>query len=72
MRRGVQYFQHAIDVDPLYPAAYAGLADSFSLLANYGGMLSKEAFPRAEAAARKALELDPSLAGSARCDMASF
>jgi serine/threonine protein kinase/TolB-like protein len=62
MRRGVQYFQHAIDVDPLYPAAYAGLADSYSLLANYAVMLPKDAFPRAEAAAHKALELEPSLA----------
>jgi len=62
IRNSVQYFQHAIDLDPLYASAYAGLADSFSLMANYGVLPPKEVFPRAEAAARKALELDPSSA----------
>jgi TolB-like protein/DNA-binding winged helix-turn-helix (wHTH) protein/Tfp pilus assembly protein PilF len=62
LRKAAQYFQHAIDLDPLYPDAYAGLADSFSLMANYAVMLPAEAFPRAEAAARRALEFDPILA----------
>jgi hypothetical protein len=62
IRNSVQYFQHAIDVEPLYAAGYAGLADSFSLAANYAVLAPREAFPRAEAAARRALELDPSLA----------
>lgn len=59
MRNGVRYFQRAVEIDPLYAAGYAGLADSFSLMANYGVLPPKEVFPRAEAAARKALELDP-------------
>ncbi len=62
IRNSVQYFQQAIDLDPLYAAAYAGLGDSFSLMANYAVLAPKESFPRAEAAARKALELDPSSA----------
>ncbi|HTS61646.1 MAG TPA: winged helix-turn-helix domain-containing protein [Candidatus Acidoferrales bacterium] len=60
--QGVQFFQQAIDTEPLYAPAYAGLADSYSLLANYAVMPPREAFPRANAAARKALELDPSSA----------
>jgi TolB-like protein/DNA-binding winged helix-turn-helix (wHTH) protein/Tfp pilus assembly protein PilF len=59
IRNSVQHFQRAIDLDPLYATAYAGLADSFSLMANYSVLPPKEVFPRAEAAARKALELDP-------------
>jgi TolB-like protein/DNA-binding winged helix-turn-helix (wHTH) protein len=69
MRNSLQYFQRAIDVDPFYAAAYAGLADSFSLLANYGVLPPKQMFPRAEAAARKALELEPSL-GEAHASLA--
>jgi TolB-like protein/DNA-binding winged helix-turn-helix (wHTH) protein/Flp pilus assembly protein TadD len=59
IRKGVEYFQRAIDDDPEYARAYAGLADAYSLLANYQNMLPAEAFPRAKAAAMKALELDP-------------
>jgi TolB-like protein/DNA-binding winged helix-turn-helix (wHTH) protein/Tfp pilus assembly protein PilF len=69
MRSSVQYFQRAIDLDPSYAGAYAGLADSFTLLANYGVFPPKEVFPRAEAAARKAIELDPSL-GEAHASLA--
>lgn len=61
IRKSVQYFQRAIDLDPFYATGYAGLADAFSLMANYGVIPEKEAFPRAEAAARKALDLDPLL-----------
>jgi tetratricopeptide (TPR) repeat protein len=61
-REGVRFFQRAVDLDPFYAAAYAGLADSFSLMANYSVLAPRDAFPRAEAAARRALELDPSSA----------
>jgi len=57
--KGAQFFQQAIDAEPLYAPAYAGLADSYSLLANYAVLPPREAFPRAAAAAAKALELDP-------------
>lgn len=59
MKKGAEYFQRAIDDDPEYARAYAGLADAYSLLANYQGLLPAEAFPRAKAAASRALELDP-------------
>jgi TolB-like protein/predicted Zn-dependent protease len=62
IRNSVQHFQRAIDLDPLYATAYAGLADSFSLMANYQVLPPKEVFPRAGAAARKALALDPASA----------
>lgn len=61
IKSSAQYFQKAIDLDPLYAPAYAGLADAFNLMANYFVLPPENVFPRAEAAARKALELDPSL-----------
>lgn len=62
IQAGLTAFQRAVDLDPTYAPAYAGLADAWSLLANYGTATSQQTFPHAEAAARKALELDPSLA----------
>jgi tetratricopeptide (TPR) repeat protein len=62
MTSGIQYFDKAIELEPLYAPAYAGLADGYSLSANYLAMAPQEAFPRAEAATRKALEFDPTLA----------
>jgi TolB-like protein/Tfp pilus assembly protein PilF len=61
-RKGMEYFQQAIALDRLYAPAYAGLADSYSLLANYSALPPLEAFPRAKAAALKAVDLDPNLA----------
>ncbi|MBZ5625244.1 MAG: tetratricopeptide repeat protein [Acidobacteriia bacterium] len=61
IRKSAGYFQQAIDLDPFYAAGHAGLADSYSLMANYSVITPREAFPRAEAAARKALEMDPLL-----------
>jgi TolB-like protein/DNA-binding winged helix-turn-helix (wHTH) protein/Tfp pilus assembly protein PilF len=62
LNSAVQYFQRAIELEPGYASAYAGLADALSLTANYGVLPPRQVFPRAEAAARKALELDPSSA----------
>ena len=59
LKEGQAAFQQAIALDPTYAPAYAGLADDYSLLANYGVLSPREAFPLAEAAAKKALELDP-------------
>jgi len=59
IQKALEYFQRAIDDDPQYVRAYAGLADAYTLLANYQSMLPSEAFPPARAAAMKALELDP-------------
>jgi TolB-like protein/Tfp pilus assembly protein PilF len=55
-------FQRAIDADPGFALAYAGLADTYLLLNQYAGMPSNEAFPRVTEAARKALDLDNTLA----------
>jgi TolB-like protein/predicted Zn-dependent protease len=57
--RAVQEFEQAIAIDPAFAAAYAGVADAWVWLEDYGGIRSAEAFPRAEQAARRALELDP-------------
>ena len=57
---GLADFQQAIALDPTYAPAYAGLADNYSLLANYSVLSPSDAFPKAKAAALKALELDPS------------
>jgi len=61
MRKGIDYFNQAIQSQPEYAAAYVGLADSYSLLALRGIVPAKEAFPKARAAAEKALELDNTL-----------
>ncbi len=57
--QGVACYEQAIAIDPESPVAHAGLADAYSLLADYGIMHPGEAMPRAKAAAQKALELDP-------------
>ena len=62
VRRGIDYFQQAIQKNPQYAPAYAGLADSYNLLAAYGTLSPKEAFPKAKEAAEKALALDETLA----------
>jgi len=62
LNKAVGYFEQAIDRDPKYAEAYVGLANCYSLLREFAAMPSDEAFPRALAAARKAVELDPSSA----------
>jgi eukaryotic-like serine/threonine-protein kinase len=64
LRKSLEYFQQAVEKDTGYPLAYAGLADCYDMMAagNYSILPSKEAYPKAEAAARKALELDNTLA----------
>ena len=72
LERGIEYFKQAIEKDPNFALAYAGLADSYYLLAGtaYGALPSKEAIPRAKAAAQKALQIDDMLA-EAHASMAS-
>jgi DNA-binding winged helix-turn-helix (wHTH) protein/Flp pilus assembly protein TadD len=62
LRRSVEYFQRATIEDPQYAPAFAGLADSYTLLASFGVEPASQAYPNAKVAALKALELDPSLA----------
>ena len=57
----ISYFNQAIAKDPGYALAYSGLADAYDLLPTYGGIPS-ENYPKSNAAARRALELDATLA----------
>jgi eukaryotic-like serine/threonine-protein kinase len=58
----ISYFNQAITKDPDYALAYSGLADAYNALPNLGWSSPSEDFPKANAAARKALELDASMA----------
>jgi len=63
LRKALDYAQQAIAIDPLYAPAYVGLADSYSLLgAQHGVLAPRESFPKARAAAERALEIDEKLA----------
>jgi TolB-like protein/predicted Ser/Thr protein kinase len=57
----ISYFNQAIAKDPGYALAYSGLADAYNTLPSYGGTPGED-YPKSNAAARKALELDATLA----------
>jgi TolB-like protein/Tfp pilus assembly protein PilF/predicted Ser/Thr protein kinase len=63
LQKGLQFFQQAVKKDPGYALAYAGVADSYTVLPSWGydAMRPREAMPKAKAAALKALELDQAL-----------
>jgi TolB-like protein/Tfp pilus assembly protein PilF len=71
LRKAVSYFQRGIEIDPTYALAYAGLADCYDVLGSWevGALAPRDAFPKAKAAAGKALEIDPSL-GEAHASLA--
>jgi len=58
LKTAADYFQRAIDADPSYANAYAGLAESYLLIPLFGAGTPREFFPKASAAARRAIELD--------------
>jgi eukaryotic-like serine/threonine-protein kinase len=60
--QGISYFNQAIDLDPSYALAYAGISDAYRSLALGGEMLPAEFFPKAKAASQKALQIDETLA----------
>jgi TolB-like protein/Tfp pilus assembly protein PilF len=62
LRKAVDYFNQAIEKDPVYARAYAGLADSYALLSVFGAAAPQDSIPQARTAAKKALELDDTLA----------
>ena len=62
INKSIDYFQQAIAKDPQDALAYAGLADAYNVLSMYNSVPPGEAFPKAQAAALKALSLDDSLA----------
>jgi TolB-like protein/DNA-binding winged helix-turn-helix (wHTH) protein/Flp pilus assembly protein TadD len=63
LKAALAYFKQAIEEDAQYAQAYSGLADTYALLGDwqYAVMTPKEAFPKAKAAAIKAMELDSTL-----------
>ncbi len=61
LKKGVEYFQHAIAEDPNYSLAHAGIADCLVLLGLFGADNPREIMPQARAAAMKAIKLDESL-----------
>jgi DNA-binding winged helix-turn-helix (wHTH) protein/TolB-like protein/Flp pilus assembly protein TadD len=62
LQQGIENFQQAIDTDPNFAPAYAGLADCYNMLVVYGASQPKDGFPKAKEAAIKALDIDESLA----------
>jgi DNA-binding winged helix-turn-helix (wHTH) protein/TolB-like protein/Tfp pilus assembly protein PilF len=60
--KGRDYFQRAIEKDPNYALAYAGLADAYNRLSGFNAMSPKDGYPKAAAASLKALEIDSDLA----------
>ena len=70
LKKAIGYFNQAIDKDPNYALAYAGLADAYVLLPAFAEASPKESLPQAKAAAAKALELDSTL-GEAHATLAN-
>src|SRR5215471_19123 len=62
LKKSIEYFNEAIEQDPNFALAYAGLADSYGVLPYYSAASPEQSIPKAKAAARKALEIDDSLA----------
>jgi len=60
--KAIDFFNEAIEIDPQYALAYAGLADCYNLLDIWAGLPTRETFPKAKAAAQKALSIDDQLA----------
>jgi serine/threonine-protein kinase len=61
LHKGIQYFRQAIELDPTYALAYAGVAEGYVPLAVYCHLAPNDACPKARAAAHAALEIDPKL-----------
>lgn len=62
VKKALSYFDRAIASDPAWAEGYVGVADCYNMLGYYSALAPHEAYPKAQSAARKALELDPSLA----------
>jgi TolB-like protein/Tfp pilus assembly protein PilF len=58
LNKAADYFNQAIAADPKYALAYVGLADAYVLMPLYGAGAPRDCYPKAKAAAKKALELD--------------
>lgn len=69
LNKGLEFFQKATEIDPLYALAYSGIADAYSLHGFLGWLPPKEVHTKSKAAAVKALEIDDTL-GEAHTAMA--
>jgi serine/threonine-protein kinase len=61
LRKALQHFRQAIDLDPTYALAYMGLAQSYAPLLVYCHLAPRDAVPKMRAAAQHALDIDPGL-----------
>lgn len=68
-RKGIESFQRAIEKDPGYSLAHVGLADCYNILGFYAYAAPRDVFPKAKAAASRALEIDSTLT-AARASLA--
>ena len=68
IREALESFRQAVVLDTQFAAAYAGMADAYALLAEYGLQQPAQVMAQAKAAAVRALEIDPSL-GEAHCSL---
>jgi serine/threonine-protein kinase len=64
IRQAAQFYNQAIEKDPGYALAYAGLAEAYSLFPDYNVATPQESYPKSRAAAQRALELDASIAAA--------
>jgi len=62
LKAAVSLFEKALEKDPGYALAWAGLADAYSLMGEYTNISRRELFPKQKEAINKALEIDPMLA----------
>jgi len=62
LKKSIEYFNQAIEKDPSYALAYAGMAEAYVSLPGYSVASPQDAYPKAKAAAKRALELDEALA----------
>jgi len=61
-KQSISFYNQAIEKDPTYALAYSGLSDSYALIGIYGYLPAKDVWPKAKAAALKAMEIDPDMA----------
>ncbi len=62
LKKSVEYFNQAIEKDPSYALAYVGLADAYIVIPYFSVGTAQDSYPKAKAAARRALEIDDTLA----------
>jgi len=61
IKKGLEYFKEAVNIEPLYALAHVGIAESYVLLHAYANLPARETYPKGRAAALKALEIDPNM-----------